>query len=340
MNVLFLVPRRIYEEKMSRVRFEEMEALSKTDPRIEVVTTGPGWPDWPDGLAPRDYVQQRYDFFKANHNLREIPHVVVSYMVEGLQGAPIPVAMILHETYNRVKTLRAIEDTGANLVIFTYNTDITQYAEAMEAQGRRLVWIPHGADGDLYRDYGLEKDVDVLVVGNLARDFYPFRARLARLAHREIRKRGYKVVTLPHPGFTLPARPGTAVGEAYARWLNRAKLVMTCTGKHHYAFCKLVEIPLCRSLPVSDLPTDRQGFFRQTTLNVEMWHTDREILGKIEDVLDDDGLRERLTAVAHDKVRQRLTLAHWSERFIYWARVHVWGESPELPMAPVGDEDG
>ena len=235
--------------------------------------------------------------------------------------------------------MQLIRDTGASFVVFTYENDLKQYQAELEAEDRQLWFIPHSADELIYHDYGLEKDIDVLIVGNLAQEFYPFRYRLARLARRELAKRCYEVVELPHPGFTIPIRPGTVIGEGYAKVLNRSKLVMTCTSRQRYAFAKLVEIPLCWSLPVSDLPAGRQGFFRQTMLNVEQWMTDREILAKIEDVLDDDGLRLHLTTVAHDKIALRLTMRHWAERFLYAVRRGVWGESPELPTPVIGDED-
>jgi hypothetical protein len=348
MNLLFLVSKHEFETKMSRVRFEEVEALKVASPVVNVHTSGPGWPDWPEGQTPVGYVTQRCLDYKDN--LSEKPHVVLSYGVTGLTGSPLPVAMIFHETYNWKKTLSLIRETGATLVIFTYVNDVATYQEVLADYAvvnghppapRRpeIVHIPHGADGAIYRDYGLPKDIDVLVAGNLAREFYPFRARLANLALREVKKRGYRVVTLPHPGFTIPIREGTAIGVEYARWLNRSKLVVSCSSRQKYAFCKLVEIPLCWALPVSDLPAERQGFFRQTMLNVEMWESDRQILGKIEDVLDDEGLRVKLTTIAHDKVAQRLTLAHWAERFIYAARRHVWGESPAPPTPMLGEED-
>lgn len=339
MNFLFLVPKAVYDTKMSRVRFEEVAALTRGDYEHHhtVHTSGPGWPDWPDGLTARDYVVSRVEHFK-NDRLRQ-PHMVLTYEITGLHKSPIPVAIIFHETYNRVKTMTAIREAGATLVIFTYANDLAQYQEELTAEGRMLTSIPHGADPTIYCDYGMKKDIDVLIVGNLARDFYPFRARLARLAQREIAKRGYRVFEARHPGFNLPSRDGTFVGSEYARLLNRSKLVVTCTGKHHYAFCKLVEIPLCWSLPVSDLPAERRGFFQKTMLNVEMWHTDREILYQIEAVLDDEALLTQMTTLAHDKVAQRLTMPHWAERFLFWSRRHVWGESPEPPMPPVGDDD-
>lgn len=356
MNLLFLVSKHEYDTKMSRVRFEEVEALKAGDPKINVHMSGPGWPDWPEGTTPLQYVTQRCIDLRDQHH--EKPHLVYSYGVRGLAGSPIPVAMKFHETYNWRKTLELIRDTGATLVFFTYANNIATYREALKdytvvnghpPQPRPVTieHLPHGADDGLYRPYLADaKDIDVLVVGNLAQDFYPFRARLARLAQREIRKRGYRVATLIHPGFRVRrdadgnlVTDRGVIGFQYARYLSRSKLVISCTSREHYAFCKLVEIPLCGALPISDLPRERRTFFAQTTLNVEMWHTDREILGRIEDLLDDEAELRRRTTVARDKVSQRLTLAHWAERFVYHARRHVWGESPALPTPAVGEED-
>lgn len=336
MRILFLVPKHVADTKMSRVRFEEVAALGAANPRLDVHTSGPGWPDWVEGWAPMDYVTDQLDQWR--HNKEMSPQAILSYEVEGLGKSPIPVIQIFHETYNYPKTMRSIRATGTRLVIFTYTNDLTLYGPELEDQGRLLWSIPHGATQTIYKDYGLPKDIDVLIAGNLAEQFYPFRHRLARLAKREIAKRGYRVVHLPHPGFTLPIRPGTAIGEEYARWLNRSKLVVTCCSRQKYAFAKLVEIPLCKALPLSDLPHERQGFFKQTLLHVEPWMTDREILFKVEDVLDDEGQYQQLMQHAHDKVAARLEMRHWAERFVYILR-RLLGEQPEPPTAPVGEGD-
>lgn len=333
MKLLYLVPHVTYDRKMSRVRFEEAAALGAGQPVVSVHYSGPGWPDWPG--SARDYVLHEIERHGGDLDAR--PQAVLTYDgITGLYDIGVPVITIFHETYDFVKVLREIYGTGTTLALFTYANDLERYRHALSwgdlVTKTTIEHLPHGADETLYRDYGLKKEVDVLIVGNLAQDFYPFRARLARLARRELRKRGYRVAELPHPGFTLPPRPGSVVGEGYARWLNRSKLVLTCTGRHRYAFAKLVEIPLCRALPVSDLPAERQALFSRTVLNVEPWMMDREILARIEDVLDDEGLYERLVTQAHDEIARRLTLKHWAERFVWHLR-RVLGESPTEPTS-------
>lgn len=350
MNLLHLVPKTVHDTKMSRVRFEEVASLPKANPPLEVHTTGPGWDDWPTGMDPVTYVRHWNDHV---HGDRErMLHVVLSYGVPGCAGlaeAPaIPVFTIFHETYNYPKTMAAIRDIGASHVVFTYANDLALYRPDLDRLGVRLWSIPHSATEMLYYpDCGIEKTIDVLIVGNLAEQFYPFRYRLARLAKRELAKRSYRVVHLPHPGFTSSravehisdrAGAGAVSGLAYADYLRRSKVVLTCCSKQKYAFCKLVEIALCGALPVSDLPAERQGFFRQTILHVEPWMLDREILAKIEDVLDDDDIRRRLTVQAHDRVAARLEMRHWAERFVYVVRCAL-GEAPALPTPATSDED-
>lgn len=339
MNFLHLVPKRTYDQKMARERFRWMAAVQEQLLPIGhgVHTTGPGWHDWDETASAAANVDRFVA--DARREPEAMPHLVVAYQVEGLRGSSVPVAVILQEAYDRPKTLTTVREIDAKLVVFTYQNELPQYRAEFEAEGRTCVAIPHSADDEVFRDYAREKTIDVLIAGNMNQSVYPFRNRLARLAWRTLRKRGYQVKWLPHPGYTLPPKPGTLVGEAYAREVNAAKLVITCTSRYKYALSKLVEIPLCHALPVSDVPAERQGFFRQTQLVVEPWMLDREIQQAMEDLLDDpDRLTHRIK-VAREKVEFRLTMKYWAERFIYWSRRQIGEVDMAAPMPAIGPED-
>lgn len=337
MNFLHLVPKWTYDTKMARERFRWMDYVHEQVLPYGhgVHTTGPGWSDWNENAT----MVQNLNLYQQSRHKEEQAHFIVAYDVEGIAtDCPIPVCVVIQEAYNRPKTLKTIHDVDAKLVIFTYANEMPQYQAELEAEGRDVVAIPHSADDRCFKDYGEEKLIDVLIVGSMNQTIYPFRNRLARLAWRDLRKRGYRVEWLKHPGYTIPPKAGL-IGEAYARKINQAKLVVTCTSRYRYALGKLCEIPLCRALPVSDLPADRQKFFSQTMLNVEPWMLDREILTKIEDVLDDeDDLAARIK-LAHDKIEFRLVMKYWAERFIYWARRHTGEIDMAPPMPLIGDED-
>jgi hypothetical protein len=335
-NVLFLVPKAVSDQKMARERFAWMRAVQEQVAPHGVHTTGPGWPDWQDDLTPVDNLTF---YLAARKNDREAqPHLVVPYEVEGLRGAPIPVCLILQEAYNRPKTLRLLAETDPKIVVFTYANEMLQYQAELEAAGRQVWNLPHCADDSVFVDQGRPRIYDVLIVGNMNQTVYPFRNRLARLAWRGLRKRGYRVKWLPHPGYVLPPKAGGFVGAEYAALLGSSKLVVTCTSRYRYALCKLAEIPLCGALPVSDLPYDRQKFFSQTLLHVEPWMLDAEIQQAMEDVLDDEDEWRRRVKLAHDKIEARLLMKFWAERFIYWGRRFL-GEAPTPPTPLVGDED-
>lgn len=336
MNIIQLVPRTLYETKMARERFRQVESCALL-PNVTVHTTGPGWPDWNEKLSPNENLILYRDNRLGTPEFA--PHLVVAYGMTSLAGSPIPVAIVLQEAYNRPKTLRLIEETDPRLVVFTYANEVPQYHDELLAADHVPVSIPHSGDDDLYKDYGEPKDIDILVVGNMNSTTYPFRARLGRLAWQYLRKQSYRVVVLQHPGYILPPKAGGLVGEPYARLLNRAKLVMTCTSCHRYALTKLVEIPLAGALPVSDLPAERQGFFKQTCLHVEPWMTDREILFLVEQTLDNEESWAARVKIAREKVAFRLAMRFWGERFVYWARRVILGEDPHPPMPPIGDDD-
>jgi hypothetical protein len=326
---------------MARERFVWMDNvhLQMVSHGHGVYLTGPGWKNWNDTKSPRENVQRILNRDESHFSKELLPHMIVAYQVEDLGNLPIPVCVIIQEAYNRQKTLRTIRNSGAKLVIFTYQNEMPQYQEELEAEDRHCIWIPHSADERTYKDYGMDKTIDVLIVGNMNQDIYPFRNRLARIAWREMRKRSYKVVWLPHPGYELPPKGKALVGENYARTINQAKLVVTCTSRHRYALCKLAEIPLCRALPVSDLPLERQGFFKKTQLVVEPWRTDREIMASMEDLLDDEEELQHRIKVSRDKIEQRLLMKYWAERFIYYARRAIGEVDMAAPHPTTGDDD-
>ena len=185
-----------------------------------------------------------------------------------------------------------------------------------DEHGIKRVHIPHGADASIYMNYGLEKDIDVLIIGNLSTNYYPHRVRLKNIATQILRKRSYRVHVSPHPGYKLsPIREGSVIGIDYAKLINRSKLVVTCSMIHHYALAKYAEIALCRSLAVADVPAERQEYFRSTILEAAPSMLDRTIVDLMESVLDDPAELERRTVQAYDIALPRVTLAHYAEAF-------------------------
>jgi hypothetical protein len=318
MNLLYIVPRRVYESKMSRVRFDQIEAITK---QMVVRISGPGWPDWDETRSAAENV--------ANLPVGEsgLADVVLAYEVNGFAGCVRPVMTSYNEAYDVPKVERYVEENRLRGVIFHHENDLLRYQPHWYARGILSFHIHHCASEAVYRDYELPKDIDVLVAGNLSRTYYPFRVRLRDLAWRVLRKRGYKVVVLDHPGYKLPPREGTVVREDFARLINRSKLVVTCAMRYKYALGKYAEIGLCRSLALADIPDERQEHFEQTVRVVHPWMLDEDILRIAEEVLDDEGLRIKLTNQAWDLTRQTSTMSWYAAEFLHAASA-VGGAGP------------
>lgn len=349
MKIVYLVPREVFERKMSRVRFQQITAIGEQCP---VVWTGPGWPHplvshaahdltcstppWDDTLSPASNVER----IRIGDDRAEL---VVAYQVENLEGMHCPVATQFNEAFDTRKVDEYVRLNRISLVIFHHQNDMGRYWfwQQYDANRPRIfisddkpyfarddgidrVHIPHCADQLVYQDYGAEKDIDVLCAGNMNQSYYPFRFRLKELARTYLRKRGHNVVILNHPGYTLPPRAGTVVGVEFARLLNRSKLVMTCSMRYKYALAKYSEIASCRSLAVGDLPEERKEFFSETILNVEPHMTDEKIVRAIEDLLDDEsGELGRRTERSWDLTKTEYKMSDYARRFIDAARCHL-----------------
>lgn len=304
MRLLYLVPKREWDTKMSRVRFHQIAAIEH---EMEVHVSGPGWRDWDLSLSNA-----------ANASSIEVskwrPDLVLTYLVDGLGDCPWPKATQYNEAFDVEKVQRFVYANGIQLVIFHHENDMGRYPH-WTSLGITRVHLHHCASTDVFKDYGEPKTIDILVAGNLNDYYYPFRRRLAGIAKQYFAKRGYRVVVLPHPGYALPPREGTVVGEAFARMLNRSRMVFTCSMRYNYALAKYSEIALCRALPVGDIPGERKEFFKNALLDVEPWMTDAEIIHIIETTLDTEGAVERLTADAYDANRRECTMAQYAERF-------------------------
>lgn len=317
MNLLYLVPKRVHESKMSRVRFDQIEAISK---QMIVHISGPGWSDWDESRSTTDNV--------ANIRVGDggLADVVLAYEVDGFAGSIIPVMTSYNEAYRIDRVERYVQENKLRGVVFHHANDLTRFPH-WDAQGIKRFHIHHCANENVYKDYELPKDIDVLVAGNLSRDYYPFRVRLRDLAWRVLRKRGYNVVVLKHPGYHLPAPEGTVIREDFARMINRSKLVITCSMRYKYALGKYAEIGLCRSLALADVPDERQEHFQQTVRVVEPWMLDEDILRSAEEILDNEELRVKLTNQAWDLTRQTSTMSWYAAEFLYAASV-VGGAGP------------
>ena len=161
-----------------------------------------------------------------------------------------PFAVGLHDLHFRYPNRKKYLLKEEVKYIFTYYRDkfLQWYPEFAE----NMIWIPHHVNTEIYKDYGLPKDIEMLMMGSTLEDFYPLRVSIAkRFADRP------EFVHHQHPGYRSVKvdEKNVFVGESYAKELNRAKISLTCDSILHYPLMKYFEITACNSLllaPYSD----------------------------------------------------------------------------------------
>jgi hypothetical protein len=113
----------------------------------------------------------------------------------------------------------------------------------------RFSWLPFGINADVFKDYGLDKDIAYSLVG-LINEQYPFRMEVLKQMSG---KEGFK--HFRHPGHTTKA-PGMFINDKYAKAINRSMMSFTCGSRLAVPVAKFFEIPACRTLMLAEPNAD------------------------------------------------------------------------------------
>jgi len=282
-NILYLCDKYFYRQKMSRVRFHSMEAISKV---ANVTWWGPNWEGWQEGSIAKNI-----------ENLDMDIDLIVVYkpldMGTDWNKINVPICLRYNETYDQDWTKKEIISSNASLVIFHHENDlfgnIKDYREMLPSV--KFEYIPHSAEKSVFKEYAeIKKDWDILLVGALGYtskvgQHYPIRDRLARLLNNFPKK--YKVSRYERP----PGRSGEAYlnhsAIEFAKVINSTRICITDSGAPKSRFGKYVEIPMCGTIIAGDIPNDDQENFRKFVIEINNSMSDNEIISKIVEYLED-----------------------------------------------------
>jgi len=284
LTIAFLCARPTYERKMSRVRFHSMRAIGRL---VDVVWTGPGWPGWRDD-AP------------VQHNLDRIlgqraPDLVVAYKPSELvdfAGTRAPRCLRFNEMYDVDATRREIVDSRADLVVCHHRNDFLEWRERLArelAAPPQLVHIAHCAEASVFRDYGLQKDVDLLLVGardvtTLLGQHYPLRDRMPRVLQALSGR--FRCAIQDHPGYDHADAHTDRYAIDFAKAVNRARICITCSGAPRSRFGKYVEVPMSASALAADLPDEAQDALGSFVIELDASWSDERLATTLVDWLE------------------------------------------------------
>jgi len=293
MHILYLVQYRGsngYLNKMSRVRFHGMEAVGKL---VDLTWWGPGFEEYDETQSVRKNIDL----------LENIPDLIVAYKpleMKGIKDVDIPVCLRYNETYDWDWTTKEIDGSGAEFVIFHHKND--KYIPMSRYQDHygdkiKFVHIPHCAEKEVFKDYGMKKKYDIMIGGSiksqtLLGQHYPLRNKLEGILQKMF-DMGYKVYHHPHPGYIHDDAYTDKYLIDFAKAINEAKICLTCSGAPKSRFGKYIEIPMCGTAIAADIPNQDEDEFKEFVIELTVDMSDSEIIAKLREYLDNsDKLNE------------------------------------------------
>ncbi|WP_078555038.1 glycosyltransferase [Bacillus alkalicellulosilyticus] len=157
--------------------------------------------------------------------------------ITGISQCNIPIGMIMHDLHYKKELRKQFIKENNIQYLFTHYRDmfIKWYPEFHN----RMIWFPHYVNTNLFKDYQLEKEIDLLMMGCTYPNIYPLRDKIYQTF-----KADKRFLLHEHPGYNHSSYSDKKflVGERYAKELNRAKIFFTCDSIYRYPIMKYYEV--------------------------------------------------------------------------------------------------
>ena len=213
----------------------------------------------------------------------------LSPMIKGLRNCTIPIGLFVTDVHRLVKIRENYIIKNKIDYIFTIGRE--QSVQTYPQLKHKLEWLPHFIHPGIYKDYLLEKDTELLLIGAVNKN-YPLREKIVNAYSDDSR-----FVYYHHPGyrdFNQKEENEKLIGVSYAKELNRTKIFFTCPSSYNYPVMKYYEALACKTLLLAPTFNELEdlGF----------------IPGKHFIAIDESNFKERAAYyLVHDKERQRIT---------------------------------
>jgi hypothetical protein len=172
-------------------------------------------------------------------------------------------------------------------------------------------------DPAIFRDYGLQKEYDVIIYGSLSPAAYPFRNRMCRLLTES---RQFNVLHLKIA--TNGLYDADICGEGLARKINQSWLGLVTTSTFDYLVGKYFEIPACRSVVLGNMNEQGRAIFGNNYVHVDDRMTDSEILNIVTEALADRCRLQEYADQMYDMMHTRYTLEE-NERKLFQVATQI-----------------
>ena len=236
----------------------------------------------------------------------------------GLEKVNIPKGVLYWDVQTTQNKFRSFVWKNNIDLVFSFYRDA--FLRFFPEFATRLRWLPNHVYTEEFKDYGLDKDIDFLLMGALSDKVYPLRTRIAR---EMAGMKGF--VHHQHPGyrdFLLQEEPLKLVGESFAREINRTKIFFTCDSIFGFPIAKYFEVPACNTLLLASGSQELRdlGFIDQENF-VEI--NQNNYLEKAYYYLENEAERLEIAKRGSEMVRQKHSTAARALQFVSYVKQFI-----------------
>lgn len=158
----------------------------------------------------------------------------------------------------------------------------------------REVWVPQGADTNIFKPRDVEKEYDVMAVFGLVRSIYPKREAVQRL-----------VTNMPGVKALIGDWKTRIIHYEYAEAINRSRIFVCSNGINNQVLMKYFEVMASGTFLLTNLPNDYRKYGFEPGVHFGVWEDLNDLERKIRHYLKHEGLREEIAENGMRLVRER-----------------------------------
>lgn len=163
--------------------------------------------------------------------------------ITGLENLSIPWGVYLNDLQFEVNSRKKrIEEFNIKYIFSRYRDRFYEwYPQFFD----RLIWLPQHVNNEVFKDYGLKKKIDYLLIGWVDEKKHPLRKKMIETMSG---KDGF--VSQVYPCSDIWTEERTRLREAMmlAHTINRAKIFLTCDSICRYPLATYFEVLACNTL--------------------------------------------------------------------------------------------
>ncbi len=231
--------------------------------------------------------------------------------MHGLNEIDIPKGVLYWDVHTTQNEFRSF--VWKNKINFVFSFYRDAFLGFFPEFACKLKWLPNHVYTEEFKDYGLKKEIDFLLMGALSKNVYPLRTKIAE------EMAGVKgFVHYQHPGYKdfLPGERGyQLVGPSFAKTINQAKIFFTDDSVFRYPIAKYFEVPACNTLLMASGSKELRdlGFIDKLTF-VEI--NPKNFLAKAMYYLEHENERKEIARRGYEMVRKRHSTTIRARQFV------------------------